>query len=214
MRTLGKQQKVQDKIAQYNQHVASCLDVFEEALADICSDASREELKQRYVKIQAAEKAADETRRCVENMMYSEAVFPESRGDILGLIEAMDSVANHSESSVRMVLSQHITVPPVYWENLTRLVKTCHRCVCSLLRAAEQLFESLMDAAVTVGEIHRLESEADVIEEDLIDAIFSGDEPDLQKILLRDLVKHVSQIADSAETAGDRIRIMVAKRSI
>jgi uncharacterized protein Yka (UPF0111/DUF47 family) len=38
--------------------------------------------------------------------------------------------------------------------------------------------------------------------------------PDLQKILLRDLTQHLSAIADRAETVGDRIRIMVAKRSV
>jgi len=214
MRKIGKQRKAQDQISAYNGHVLSCLDIFKDFFLDICNGAKKEQLESRYAHIRASEKAADVTRRALENMMYTEAIFPESRGDILGLIEAIDRIANHSESSVRMVLKQHITVPPVYFDSVTRLVETCYNCANTLVQGVEQLFNAFMDAAITSGEVNRLESEADRIEENLIDRIFSSDESDLQKILLRDLIKHIAEIADSAETVGDRIRIMVAKRSI
>ena len=146
--------------------------------------------------------------------MYTEAVFPESRGDTLGLIETIDRVANHAESSVRMMVSQHIAVPPEYFRRLLELVEVCHKSVNVLIHAVEQLFNSFMDAAITVGEVNRLESQADRIEEDLIDSIFPSDELGLQKMLLRDLVTHISMIADRTEAVGDRIRIIVAKRNI
>lgn len=214
MQKLGKQRKMEDQIAVYTSHVSSCLDTLRKVFKDIRNNAGRENLEECYENVRGAEKAADVTRRELENMMYTEAIFPESRGDILGLIETIDRVANHAESSVRMLISQHITVPSEYFNPLLELVEVCHRCVSTLLRAVDQLFHSFMDAAMTVGEVNTLESEADQIEENLIYKIFSSDESDLQKILLRDLVKHISKIADRAETAGDRIRIMVAKRSI
>jgi predicted phosphate transport protein (TIGR00153 family) len=214
MRKFGKQQKVQEQISLYNGHVVSCLDVFKRTFADICSTTGIEKLREGYSDVQAAEKAADTTRRALENMMYTEAVFPESRGDILGLIESLDKVANHAESAVRMVLNQHIEIPGEYYASIADLVTTSHKCVITLVRAVEQLFDSFVDAAVTVGEVHRLESEADAIEEKLVDRIFTSDQSDLQKILLRDLVQHLSTIADRAESAGDRVRIMVAKRSV
>jgi predicted phosphate transport protein (TIGR00153 family) len=171
-------------------------------------------LERAYTEVHAAEAMADDTRRGLENMMYSEAVFPESRGDILGLIETMDNVANHAESAVRMILIQHIEIPEEYRTDITNLVAVCHKCVAEMIGGVEQLFDSFVDAAVTVGKIDKLESEADSIEEDLIDRIFTGGQPDFQKILLRDLAQHLSAIADRAETVGDRIRIMVAKRSV
>lgn len=214
MKRFGKQQRVQEQISLYNTQVVSCLDVFRRAFADICGGADTEMLRKGYVEISTAEKVADATRRSLENMMYTQAVFPESRGDILGLIESVDRVANRTESAVRMVLNQHVKVPEEYCSLIMELVEVTYKCVITLVRAIEQLFESFLDAAGTIGEVNRLESETDRIAEKLIDRIFSSDQSDLQKILLRDLVMRLSNIADRAETAGERIRIMVAKRSV
>ena len=58
--------------------------------------------------------------------MYTKALFPESRGDILGLLETMESVPNHSESTVRMILNQHIRIPDELTNDIMRLVElTC-----------------------------------------------------------------------------------------
>ena len=176
--------------------------------------SKKEKLEKGYIEVHKAEAKADDTRRGLENMMYTKAVFPESRGDILGLIETMDKVANGAESTVRMVLIEHIEIPKEFYPSIINLIEVCHACVVMMIQGVEQLFDSFVDAAMTVGKIDKLESEADTIEEKLIDRIFTSDESDLQKILLRDLVQHLSGIADRAETVGDRIRIMVAKRSI
>ena len=214
MRRIGKQQKIQRQIALYNSHVMECLDVFKQTFAEHCAGADREQLERGYADAHKAEGKADDTRRGLENMMYTEAIFPESRGDILGLIEAMDRVANHAESAVRTVLIEHIEIPEEYYSSIMNLVEVCHACVETMIEGVEQLFDSFVDAAVTVGKIDKLESAADTIEEKLIDRIFTSDESDLRKILPRDLVHDLSTIADRAETVGDRIRIMVAKRSI
>ena len=198
----------------YNGHVMECLDVFKQTFVEFCADPQRSRLEKGYADAHEAERKADDTRRGLENMMYTKAVFPESRGDILGLIETMDSVANHAESAVRRVLIQHIEIPEEYYPAITNLVEVCHSSVVAMIQGVDQLFDSFVDAAFTVGKIDKFESEADSIEEQLIDRIFSSDIADLQKILLRDLVYHLSSIADRAEHVGDRIRIMVAKRSV
>ena len=113
-----------------------------------------------------------------------------------------------------MILIQHIDIPKEYQNDITDLVAVCHKSVVAMIAGVEQLFDSFVDAAVTVGKIDKLESEADKIEENLIDRVFAGGVSDFQKILLRDLAQHLSAIADRAETVGDRIRIMVAKRSV
>ena len=108
----------------------------------------------------------------------------------------------------------------------------CTKCVLTMLEGVSQLFKNFIDASITVGKIDKLESgsrtelrrvcgendpeptQADRIEFDLTNRIFSSDMPDLQKILLRDLVDKIGGVADRSESVGDRIRIMVAKRSV
>ena len=146
--------------------------------------------------------------------MYTKALFPESRGDVLGLLETMDKVPNEAEAASRMVLNQHIVIPGFLRPNILQLVNTCHRCVQAMIESATKLFSEFTNATVAIGKIDELESEADFIESDLIEQIFSSDMDGAEKLLLRDLVKHIAEVSDRAENVGDRIRIIVAKRKI
>ena len=214
MKSLSKQKEVQARISEYNQTVAECMVAFRATLARCSDDFDRDVLRRDYESVHAAEGRADDIRRSLVDMMYTQALFPESRGDILGLIEAMDKVPNHTEESVRMILNQHIELPQGLCSRLLRLVEVSCESVRTMIEGVDQLFGSFLEASVTVGKIDKLESEADAIEAELTDSIFSGGHSDLQKILLRDLVEHIAGIADRAENVGDRIRLIVAKRSV
>lgn len=210
----NKQKQLQTKLKDYYQQVHVSLDEFRIALKSICQNPDRARLEESSQKVSKAESLADDTRREIEDIMYSKALFPESRGDILGLIESMDKVPNHAESSVRMVLVQHISIPDFLCEGIIRLTDVTCRCVDAMLDSAEKLFSEYTGATVSIGRIDELESEADRLESELIDRIFSSKIDGLDKILLRDLVEHLAEISDRAENVGDRIRIICSKRSL
>ena len=214
MKKIGKQQQIQDHIAKYNGHVITCLDEFQKTFNQCCGDYSRDTLEENYQVVHRAEGKADDIRRSLETMMYSKAVFPESRGDILGLIESMDRVPNQAESAVRMMLIQYIELPQKLCGGIIELVNVCTSCVHTMVEGVNQLFDNYLEASSTAGKIDELESEADHLEEKLIKWVFTHDLSDLQKLLLRDLIRAISSVADRAENVGDRIRIMVAKRSV
>ena len=83
-----------------------------------------------------------------------------------------------------------------------------------LIEAVEQLFSDFAGTMAIVGKIDEIESEADNIEGSLVERVFSSDLDGFQKILLRDFIGSTGAIPDRAENAGDRIRIIVAKRSV
>jgi len=213
-RMMGRQQEIQERIASYCERVSVCVKRFEKTFTECADQLDRETVQHAYEEVHRAEGEADDIRRELENLMYSKAVFPESRGDILGLIETMDRVPNCAESVIRMILNQHIALPEGICEQLADLVSVCTGCALTMLEGVSQLFSNFVDASITVGKIDKLESEADRLEEKLVDWIFSSEIPDLQKILLRDLVDKIGGVADRSENVGDRIRIMVAKRSL
>jgi uncharacterized protein len=208
-----RQKQVEARLAQYNREVLACAAAFQEAFASICKGCSREQLRDFFARVHEAEHNADDIRRSTETQMYTEALFPESRGDILGLLEALDRVPNHAESSVRMVLLQHVTIPEHLQPQVLALVDTCTKCIEVTVDGAGRLFENFLSATVSVGQIDELESQADKQEAALVDRIFSGDMDALSKILLRDLANRIGGVADRCESVGDRIRIIVAKRS-
>lgn len=210
----SKRRKLQNQISIYCQELQRCLRILQVSLREYCKNPDREILEANTVRIHEAESHADDICGEIEVMMYSKAIFPESRGDILGLLEAMDRVPNQAESVLRMVLNQHIDIPEKYDKKILQLTDTCCRAAEAMRTATEKLFFDYTTATVAIGNIDELESEADKIEADLIEEVFSSDMDGFEKIMLRDFIKHIAQISDRAENVGDRIRIIVAKRSI
>ncbi len=211
---INKQKKVEALLAEYRNKVTLCLETFQNAFRQYGENPDRSVLEKNFTDIHKAESMADDIRREVEYMMYSKALFPESRGDILGLLETMDKVPNQTESAARTLFNQHIVIPQELLPQMLQLVDVCHRCVIAMLEGSEKLFTDFSAAPDFLELVDRLESEADIIEADMIEKIFSSDMDGTEKILLRDLIKHVAQISDRAENVGDRIRIIVAKRRI
>ena len=211
---VNKQKKIESQITQYNQQVAACMDVFKKALQQYCENPDRGVIKSKFDEVHKAESLADDIRQDIGVMMYSKSLFPESRGEVLGLLETMDKVPNQAEAVVHMIWNQHISIPEVLHSEILGLVDVCCRCVDAMLEAAGKLFTNFTNATVAVGKIDELESEADRIEARIIERIFTSEIDTLDKILIRDLVKSISSISDKAENTGDRIRITVAKRSV
>ena len=211
---VNKQKEIQSRISEYCRSVLECLEAFQTSVKQYCERPDRQAARLAYTEIHKAESKADDIRDEIEVAMYSKSLFPESRGDILGLLESMDKVPNQAEATVCMLWNQNVAIPPEHFALVLQLVDLSCRAGEAMVDAAEKLFSDFTNAAVAVGKIDELESEADRIEAELIEKIFSDPVDSIATILLRDFVKHIAAISDRAENAGDRIRIIVAKRTI
>ena len=210
----SRQKRIEKLLAEYRDIVAQCLDLMSAAFKDYCRTGDRDGLHKNYLCLHQAESRADDIRREIEVMMYSKTLFPESRGDILRLLESLDKVPNQAEAVVLSVETQHITIPESIRPGIMQLIGICQQCVAALLEATAKLFVDFTNATVAIGKIDQLESDADHLEATLIDQVFSSDMDGTDKLLLRDMITHIAALSDRAENAGDLIRIMVAKRRI
>jgi predicted phosphate transport protein (TIGR00153 family) len=211
---INKQKKVESSLAEYREKVSTCLEVFENSILQYLETSDKSMLEKNCVEIHKAESLADDIRREIEVMMYSKSLFPESRGDILILLETMDRVPNQAEATVHMISNQQIQIPKQFHNQIIELVNICVRCTATMLESSAKLFTDFTSATMMLGKVDELESEADHLEEAIIKQIFSSKLDGFQKIMLRDTVKQISTVCDRAEKAGDRIQIIVAKRRI
>ena len=211
---LSKQKKVEVSLDEYCQEVSRCVQYYEKAIKDYIETSDRSQLSQNYMEVDRFESAADDKRRQLEVMMYSRSLFPESRGDILTLLETMDKVPNQSETAIGMLYQQHVHIPQGFGDDLVRLAGLCRRCVEAMLDSVGKLFVDFTSATVEIGVIDELESEADAVEQGIIERAFESDMDGFVKILLRDLVNQVAAVSDRAENVADRISIIVAKRNV
>ena len=119
-----------------------------------------------------------------------------------------------AETAIRAMYQQHIVVPEFLVESMEKLGEIVCRCGHTLQKATELLFDEYHRAADYYGKVDPLESQADVLENELVDSIFSSNLEMGQKLLLRDLVLLVGQIADRAEEAADHMHILLVKRKL
>lgn len=211
---ISKQKKVETQIAAYGEQVALCLERTFHTFEAYFSTGDHAALGKLVEEVHRAESRADDIRREVEVMMYSKTIFPESRGDILGLLESLDRVPNQAETCPRKLYIEHIVVPDTLKPAVMKLLDIGRTGTQALLEAVHQLFNNFSRAGEAVARVDQCESQADRLENQLIEQVFASDMDGVQKILLRDLIARISGICDRAQATADRIRIMVAKRRI
>ena len=211
---VSKQKKIESQLTQYCRTVADCVEKFHQALKAYSQNANRDQLSHDYQAVHQAESKADDLRRDIEVLMYSKSIFPESRGDILNLLESVDKVPNQAEKIVQLLLTRRIHIPVDLTESILQLADVSLRCTKALLEGVEKLFSDFTNATAVVGKVDELESQADRFQFQLYETVFAGEQDGYEKLLLADLIRSIASICDRAENAGDRIRIIVAKRSI
>lgn len=210
----GKQRQLEKLLFKYQKEVRETVDEMIKVLEKCSGDYDVSLLKDSVKDVHLHEGRADDVRREIEVLMYEKALFPESRGDILALVENIDRIANQSEKAVWMMQTQHLTIPISFQPGILTLAKVSAEAAYELLSASEKLFSNYKTAAEYLGKVDQLESEADHLEAALIEQVFLSDLEGIRKILMRDLIQSLAQVSDKAQNVADRIRVMIAKRSV
>lgn len=210
----SKQKRIELLFDKYCSTVAECMKTFEKSFQSHCENSDKETARKNYAEVHNFESLADDIIEEIEVMMFSKSLFPESRSDILKLIELMDKVPNGAEHAVGRLVTQHISIPDEYSVKILELVRLCHKCVAAMLESARKLFTDYTNAAVAIGKVDELETEADIVEGNIIERIFSSEMDGFDKIVLQNLVEGLGAVCDRAENAADHILIMVAKRRV
>ena len=168
--------------------------------------------KQRHVS--DIESRADELRRDIQRRLYVETLLPESRGDVLELLEYTDQILNACESAMWQFAIEKPEVSDAVTDDFIKLVDTVAGAVEALVAALRGFFHG--DATMS-DQMHKVifyESEADKIGHRVMGDIFDGDGDLSLKNQLRHFVLHIDNIADIAEDVADKLSIFALKRAI
>lgn len=167
-----------------------------------------------YEKIQTLESDADRIRRKVETDMYSGAFLPNFRGDLLGLIESVDKIANKAEFVADLIELQHPVIPNELKDGVLRQIDLSLETFRMLKRSIEFLFEDLQKAGEYVILTEKREHEEDEVERGNIKKLFELDIERCAKLELKEIIRSIGDIADRAEDSSDRVEIIILKRRV
>jgi len=161
------------------------------------------------------EKEADSLRRSIEDLLYRKTLIPESRGDVLELIERMDSVLGRFKGVMFRIEIERPTIAPKFHDDLKNLVNCVIQAVEAVTLSLRAYFKDISQATGHIHKVSFWETEADKAATRLQKAIFSDDTLGLDlKLQLRDLSRSIDKIADQAEDLGDSLAIYIIKRSL
>lgn len=160
------------------------------------------------------ESKADDIREEINELMYGKALLPESRGDIMGLLESMDEILRYFETILHRIKDQKLAIPKFIMPDIEELL-TCSLESCDLmLEQVDALFRKGEGIRKLVYEIDLKESQCDHIERRLFKAIFDSDLDNYQKIQAKEIVLLMGEIPDQVDRVSKRVNIIRMKRVV
>lgn len=210
-----KEQRIQKLIFEYMDTVKLCQDSFLKGLQACFLNGSLCEDFDFFIKqTHKFESKADDINDEINNLMYGKALIPDSRGDILGLLGAMDEIPDLFERILYMIQTQRLTVPEYLIVDIRDLIRISLECCDLLTRQATALFKKTEGIRALLNTIDINESHCDHIERRIITKIFESGMDSLQKLQIKDLIVEMGNISDEAERVSRRINIISMKRQV
>ncbi len=162
-----------------------------------------------------SEKRADKLRRSIEDLLYRKTLVPESRGDVLEMIERMDVLLGQFKGVMYRIEIERPDIDERFHEELKIMCSYAVQTVEAITLSLRAYFKDISQVESHMHKVSFWETESDKASTRLQKEIFSCSDMSLdQKMQLRDLVKHIDGIADQAEDIADSLAIYVIKRSL
>jgi uncharacterized protein len=209
-----KAPKIENMLESYMERVDECLESFLKGIRLWIHDGRTVEFETLVDECHRRESQADDIRRELELILYGKALLPESRGDILGLLETFDRIPNAAETALFMISCQRIDIPKEFAADLLRLAETNFECYGLVRKAFDALMGNPKQTLYVMKEVEDAESRSDREERALIGRIFDSNYSFGQKVVLKELIFSIGNIADRSENAADRMGIIAIKRKV
>jgi predicted phosphate transport protein (TIGR00153 family) len=214
---MRRERKVQKLVGRYMDVWLGCIRAFRDAWEIYLSEGITEEYLYRVDATHKEESRADDMRRQIEHELYSKALIPESRGDILGTLETVDRLLTEAEWTLYEIQLQEIKLPQAIKANVTKTVDLTCSCCEMVNKVVRLVFVSggkRQDVEALTDEIDDLESEVDHLERALIRGIWKLPIDTGEKLMLKGLVRRLTKVSDEAEHVADRLTIISVKRRV
>jgi predicted phosphate transport protein (TIGR00153 family) len=171
--------------------------------------------KMKLEQITNTERIGDSLRRNLEERLYRQTLIPESRGDVLELLESMDTLLDQFKGALWRFEIEYPEVCSDFTEDFIELTDKVVASVESMVLSSRAFFKDIDTITDHMHKVSFWEKQSDKISTRLQKSIFQRKDLRLShRMQIRDFVRHIDEIADCAEDVADRLSIYVIKRSL
>lgn len=186
---------------------------FEEGLKLYLS-GKKEEFNERLNIVKILEGRADDLRQDIEAQLYVQTLIPESRGDVLGILESMDDIIDFSKSIMFEFFVEKPDIPEALHERIKKLAETAVDSTQALVQSTRSYFYDVNTVKDHLHKVTFFENESDHLAEKAKIEIFNLDIDLSRKLHLKNFVVSIDSISDVAEKISNRLSIAAMKRII
>lgn len=174
----------------------------------------RELFEERRRMLDETESKADALRRVIEMKLYLETLIPESRGDVLGLIENSDKVLNRLSETLSSFSVEQPDIPEEVRGYFMDLGSASASSVESMVEAVRVYFRECEKVRDCINRVMFYEKETDKLGDKIKRAVYGMPIELARKNHIRSFIHYIEVIADRAEDVCDRLAIASIKRNL
>lgn len=158
------------------------------------------------------EETADDLRRNIEIKLYTRTLIPESRGDVLGLMESCDKVLNITTETLLEFSVEIPNLLPELKNDYLDLTESSISCLENTVSGIRSYFKNVDAVRDYVTKVQFYKKETNKIAERIKRKIFRTDNELSFKIHTRYFTFHIERIAEESEDVCDKLSIATIKR--
>lgn len=208
---LKKTKKLETQIDEYLDLVIKGGLVFKLGLKCYLEDQMNE-FESHLKDLRKIEDTADDFRRNIEIKLYTRTLIPESRGDVLGLLESMDKALNITAETL---LEFSVEIPNLMAElkqDFLDISDSSIACLENTVSGIRSYFKNVDAVRDYVTKVQFYKKETNKIAERIKRTVFRTDKELSYKIHTRYFTFHIERIAEQSEDVCDRLSIAIIKR--
>jgi predicted phosphate transport protein (TIGR00153 family) len=160
------------------------------------------------------ESRADDLRDETNELMYSRALIPESREDIMALLERVDGIPRSFEQILNMIRTQKLSFPEFLILDIQELIRVSIESCDMMAKQIDVLIKKKEGIRALMSTIDQNESHCDHIERRIITKLFDSDLEPFLKLQLKEIVIVMGEISDQADRVSKQVNIMTMKRRV
>jgi uncharacterized protein len=201
--------------------VKECVDLLD-AFFKACHQGNWESATELQGKISDLENEADQIKKDLRANLPNSLFLPVPRTDLLELISVQDKMANKAKDIAGLILGRKLQFPESLQAELDIFVARCLEAVAQAAIAIEELDELIETGfkgrevklvEKMLSKLDKIEHDTDSLQRKLRAQLFviENDLSPIQVMFMYKLIEWIGDLADRAQSTGNRLEILVAR---
>jgi uncharacterized protein len=209
-----KERQLEQLIYKYLEHLGTIQEHFVKAMNTCLKDCISDDFLFLVEQTHKFESKADDIRDEVNYLMYSRALIPESREDIMALLIMVDKIPRFFEQILNMIRAQKVMFPEFLILDVQELIQLSMESCNLMAKQIEVMVQKKEGVRALMSTIDQNESHCDHIERRIIIKLFESDLDPFLKLQLKEMIIVLGEISDQADRVSKRINILTMKRRV